>query len=257
MNLLLLSRDEVDGEGRAVLSGRRARHLCEVLKVRPGTRLRAGILDGNLGTVEVDRIAGDRVEIRGDFPEVPPLGTRDTLVLAVPRPKALARILEHATALGFAQILLTRSWRVDRSHLGSSILDPATVREHLVAGLEQSRRTRLPVVRLFERFRPFVEDELPALVDGASRFVAHPAAATHAAEVPVEPARPLAVAVGPDGGFIPFEVALLEARGFMPVSLGPHPLRTDAAVVALHSALSVVRELAQPGRSAAAPRKPT
>jgi RsmE family RNA methyltransferase len=41
------------------------------------------------------------------------------------------------------------------------------------------------------------------------------------------------LAVGPEGGWVPFELVLLEAHGFTRVSLGPRPLRTEIAIVAL------------------------
>jgi RsmE family RNA methyltransferase len=47
------------------------------------------------------------------------------------------------------------------------------------------------------------------------------------------------VAVGPDGGWVPFEVALFEKAGFLPFSLGPRALRVEVAVPAVLGALAV------------------
>lgn len=44
---------------------------------------------------------------------------------------------------------------------------------------------------------------------------------------------PVAVLVGPESGFTEDEVAVAEAHGFVPVSLGPRRLRTETAAVAV------------------------
>jgi RsmE family RNA methyltransferase len=43
------------------------------------------------------------------------------------------------------------------------------------------------------------------------------------------------IAVGPEGGWNNFELALLQAHGFLLVSLGPRTLRVDTACTALLS----------------------
>ena len=40
----------------------------------------------------------------------------------------------------------------------------------------------------------------------------------------------VALAIGPEGGWVPFELELLAAQGFRPVSLGPRVLRVETVV---------------------------
>lgn len=56
-------------------------------------------------------------------------------------------------------------------------------------------------------------------------------------------APPVAVAIGPEGGFTPEERALLVQAGFLPVRLGPHVMRFETAAVAA----AVLARSAQPG----------
>ena len=51
------------------------------------------------------------------------------------------------------------------------------------------------------------------------------------------------VAIGPEGGWIPFELDLLEARGFVPFSLGSRILRVDVAVPYILAQLQLARSL--------------
>jgi 16S rRNA (uracil1498-N3)-methyltransferase len=214
VNFLLLEPGEIDADGVAALRGRRALHVRTVLRAQPGQRLRAGVLDGGTGRAVVTAIDADSVHVRCELPFAPPdASAGDVLLLAVPRPKVLLRMLAHAAALGFDRIVLLRTWRVDKSHLGSDAMRADVQREQLLLGLEQSGRTRLPAVRAFPLFRPFVEDELPALALPPGRFVAHPAAPVATSELSLPPRAPFALALGPDGGFVPYEVEQLTARG--------------------------------------------
>jgi 16S rRNA (uracil1498-N3)-methyltransferase len=243
VNFLLLEPGEIGADGAVVLRGRRAEHVRTVLRARPGQTLRTGVVDGPVGAAVVTAVGPDQVDVRCELPfAARDDGPADVLLLAVPRPKVLLRMLAHATALGFDRIVLFRSWRVDKSHLDSDAMQPAAQREQLVAGLEQSGRTRLPRVRFFPLFKPFVEDELPGLALPPARFTAHPAAPVGTHEVAFPGRAPYALALGPDGGFLPYEVDQLAARGFVPVSCGAHPLRTETALAVLAGQLALLRE---------------
>jgi len=240
VNLLLFERPEPLAIGdRLEVTDRQAEHLRSVLRVVPGRRLVAGALDApDLWEVEVTRLAADAVEVRvaaraayrGERPE-------DAVVLAVPRPKVLRRMLASAAALGFGAIHLTRSWRVEKAHLDSRVLGPEAMHDALIRGLEQGMRTFLPTVRLHRTFRGFVDAALPDLP--ARRFVAHPGAPAGRASSPAA----IALAVGPDGGWIERELAtLVDCGGFEQLALGPHPLRTEDALPALKAVLDRDRQ---------------
>jgi RsmE family RNA methyltransferase len=241
VNLLLLAAHELAADGTVELADRRARHLLAVLGVAAGDTVRAGIEDGPVGHAEILSVAGHRVRLRCHCSD-PAAPADDALLLAMPRPKVLVRILEHAAALGFGRIVLFRSWRVEKSHLQSHALRREIQRAHLVHGLEQSGRTRLPEVLFFPRFRPFVEDVLPTLPLPGERFCAHPRARTGTAELAIARGLPFALALGPEGGFLPWEVEQLAQRGFCPVRLGPHALRTESALAVLYGQLDLLRQ---------------
>ncbi|HYN01459.1 MAG TPA: 16S rRNA (uracil(1498)-N(3))-methyltransferase, partial [Vicinamibacteria bacterium] len=110
----------------------------------------------------------------------------------------------------------------------SKVLAPAFLARLVDLGLEQARDTRPPLIEVRERFRPFVEDELDGWAGDSVRLTPHPPA--HAAVPRVEAYRPVTLAIGPDGGWVPFEVELLELAGFTPVSFGARVLRVEVAV---------------------------
>jgi RsmE family RNA methyltransferase len=108
------------------------------------------------------------------------------------------------------------------------------MQEYLLLGLEQARDTIMPEVLLRPRFKPFVEDELPAKIINSLALIAHPGAEQ---PCPRSVQQHVTLAVGPEGGFIPYEVEKLASLGFLPVSLGERPLRVETVIPALLSRL--------------------
>lgn len=227
MNLILIEPGEVAPDGTARLTGRRARHVREVLDASPGERLRAGLVGGRMGEAEVIEATAEALALALRLDQDPPPPAPLQLLLALPRPKILRRVLQAVASMGVKRLVLCGTYRVERSYFGSPFLAPEALRAELLLGLEQGRDTVLPEVQVRRFFKPLVEDELAALLPAPVRLLAHPAAP------PLPPAPPcgeLALAIGPEGGFTAYETGLLEAHGWEPFSLGPRVLRVDTAV---------------------------
>ncbi len=247
MNLLLLFDEDFLPDGTARLTGRRAQHAREVLHAEPGEMLRVGRLGGLVGTGEVLENTEGVLHLRVSLTEPPPPRAQVDLLLAIPRPKALKKVLPAVASLGVDRVVLVNAARVEKSYFDSKVLAPAFVQELLLQGLEQARDTRLPEVLVRERFRPFVEDELDALFGKeALRLLPHPPARQPLTDTGVEKAPRVVLAIGPDGGWVPFEAQLLEAHGFHPFTLGPRILRVETAVPVLLGQVALLRENTPP-----------
>jgi RsmE family RNA methyltransferase len=142
----------------------------------------------------------------------------------------MRRVLQTVAAMGVPRLVLLNSYRVEKSFWQTPFLAPEAIREQLLLGLEQARDTLLPEVSIEKRFKPFVEDRLPALAAGTRGLVGHPG------DYPACPralSEPVTLAIGPEGGWIPYEVDRLAAAGLQPVQLGERILRVETAVPAL------------------------
>lgn len=232
MNLILLNPEEILHEQFAcVRDPRRLRHLHEVHRARPGDTLTLGVMGNGIRRGKLIRLSDSAAEFQLEeltTPPPPPLPVH--LVLALPRPRMLARSLEHVTALGVKEITLLHTRRVEKSYWQSPELDPGKIHEHLILGLEQARDTVLPTVNLAKGFRPFVEEHLPALLENRRGLVAHPGMPQ---ACPTGLTEPCVLLIGPEGGFIPYEVERLLEAGCEGIHLGPRILRVETAVVAL------------------------
>lgn len=234
MNLIILEPGEVSGAGDVRLSGARAAHLLNVLKVAPGQRVRFGVIDGPYGIGAVQSIADGTVELHCAFDASVPSRPPVDLLLALPRPKVMRRLWAQLAALGVGQIILTNAERVERHYFDTHVLAPECYRPLLVEGLQQARDTRLPSVSIHRRFKVLVEDELDSLFGSGLRLVADPAAeGSVGALVRRSAGERILLAIGPEGGWNDFEIGLLEAHGFRSVGIGPRTLRTDTACIAL------------------------
>ncbi len=234
MNLILLFDQDFVDDSHVVLACRRLAHMLNVHKAKTGDVLRVGKVNGRMGKGIVRKIDATVCEMEITLDKDPPPALPLTLLLALPRPKALGRIVETAAAMGVKLIYIMESWRVEKSFWNSPGLGQEHLAEHCMLGLEQARDTVMPVIEARRRFKPFVEDELPALIKESTSLVAHPAAL---GPCPRNAGGRVTLAVGPDGGFIPYEVELLEKHGFLPVNFGPRILRTESFVPAAISRL--------------------
>ncbi|WP_193494279.1 16S rRNA (uracil(1498)-N(3))-methyltransferase [Nitrincola alkalisediminis] len=236
MNLVIIDplKDAVTSTG-VTLRDRRFVHIRDVHQVARGDLLKVGLLNGSIGLASVEHI--DQASVSLSWTELTqrsPLPLPVTVILALPRPKMLKRVLQTLSSMGVKDIWLIHSYRVDKSYWSTPILNEASLYEQMLLGLEQSGDTNLPTLHIRKRFKPFVEDELPAMVEGKRAYVAHP---YQALTCPASEWLPTVLAIGPEGGFIPYEVEKLNAAGLSSISLGQRILKVETAVPVLLSRL--------------------
>ena len=244
MNQVVIKPDELHGDRQVVLTGRRAEHVLGVLRKGVGGLVRVGLLGGGRGVAEVVAVKTDGdVSLRCAFtePALPPTGI--TLLLALPRPKVLRRLFAPLAGWGVETLILTNATKVERVYFDTHWLQPEQYEPLLIEGLEQSGETRMPKVRVERRLKPLVEDELPHWP--GTRLLLHPGADA----CPATQARlagPTLVAIGPEGGWTDYEVALLRMHGFRCITLGARILRSDIAV---HSIMGILHGLLLEGEA--------
>lgn len=234
MNLLLLTEADFTRPGRVQLTDQRARHIIQVLGSAVGDSLKVGQLGGLRGSGTIIELSNNSVTLEVTLDTPPPAKLPLTLLLALPRPKVARRILAAATELGVESIILINSYRVEKSYWQSPLLDDNHLRNAMLEGLVQSGDTRLPSLTRAKLFKPFVEDHLPAWLSQRTGLLAHPYAKTACDGAPQNPCL---LAIGPEGGFIPYEVDKLLSAGMTGISLGPRILRVETAVPTLIGAL--------------------
>lgn len=239
MNCILLPKANFAQTCAQIHAPAQIEHINKVLSLQAGDILKIGQLGGNLGSAVISSVAADKIllsDVNLDTPPPPKLDV--TVILALPRPKVLRRLIMDMTALGVRDIVLINSYRSQKSYWQSPML--ARIDEFILEGLQQGVDTVAPTISLQKRFKPFVEDKLATLITDQA-VVAHPyselsfvqylqqtsllsQASTSKAMLPS------VVCIGSEGGWIDYELDLLATQGCQAVNIGARILRTEAAV---------------------------
>lgn len=224
MNRILYKKSEL-AHDQLLLTDRRATHILQVLKLKPGDELKTGEIDGPLSMGEVLRTDHQKVLLRIREGELPPRPLLD-LLLAIPRPKVLKRLLPQIAAMGVDRIFLVNAERVERYYFDTHVLSADFMHQALLEGLQQSGDTCLPRVEVVRQLSTF----LRAADFPENRWVLHPYAERDFLSTECVPGRKL-VALGPEGGWRQGELALFDELGFVQVRLFDRILRSDTACV--------------------------
>ncbi len=230
MNLVLLQAEDFISADRVRLQGRRFEHIQQVHRASVGDSLTVGLLHRLIGTGTVEQLANDALVLRVQLHQTPPPALPLSLIIALPRPQMLKRILQTCATMGVKKLYLINSQRVEKSYWQTPLLSSEKIREHCILGLEQAKDTQLPEIILEKRFTPFVEDRLPALCQNTRAVFAHPGASL---PCPQASERQTTLLIGPEGGFIADEITQFEAAGCQGFHLGKRILRVETAVPVL------------------------
>ncbi|MDR1513165.1 MAG: 16S rRNA (uracil(1498)-N(3))-methyltransferase [Propionibacteriaceae bacterium] len=208
------------------VAGPEARHLAVVRRIGPGevVTLADGAGHGVRGPVLVAERDRASVEVRETLaaPEPRP---RVTVVQALPKAGRGELAVDLMTEVGVDQIV---PWSASRSIVkwsgerGEKALAKwrATARE----AAKQSRRLTVPEVTELATTTQVLD-----LVAGRTTVVMHETAPTPVSTLAADPAVPLVVVIGPEGGIAPDELARFEALGAKTYSMGDTVLRTSTA----------------------------
>ncbi len=227
MNVLIPRPSELQGT-KVVVRGERAKHLVKVLQVKVGDTVKCALVGKETVASEVLSADKENVVICAEaLLRADSSSPREScvLVLAMPRPIVLRRCIESAATLGFSSILITNSWRVQKSYFSSKRLNEEALNEMVYVGCEQGGHSHLPSVKVFTTFVGCRDYLAKHRIAG---LVLHPHACANATwELPHS-----AMAVGPEGGFIDEELDTFIELGFSMAKMQLPILRVEQAVIA-------------------------
>ena len=226
MNIVLLDPRQTESEYWSISSKRQLEHLQQHLEITVGDTLKVGIREGKRYLTEIVEVTEQAIKLKPLKEEIIPEKLPVTLIVAMPRPKVLRRLIMDSVTLGVEKIILLHSYRVDKSYWQTPFLQQL---DHYVSlGLEQAGDTVAPQIEIYKRFKPFVEDVLPGLISvERPAYVAHPYVEK---SMPFAIDHPCTIVIGPEGGFIPYEIDLLIKNGCQALSLGNRIIRTETVI---------------------------
>jgi RsmE family RNA methyltransferase len=257
LNRLLLDTTEVDYSDKQNLQAilnpndQRSKHIKEILKLNDYDRIKCGVL--NVGITENSFVTFPstgqvHIHLGAESLLQPTEKPKVTLILALPRPLRLERLLPIISCLGVDTLALIGAKKVEKDYFGSHILrKPEVLKDLLIEGLAQAAvDCNLPNVIVCKSLRSFLHNDLDKIDSNSSnslRLIAHPPIPSDGRNVlycnvqaedlfalPREGKERIVIALGPEGGWEADEVKQFAKRGFLVTSLGNRILRTDIAV---------------------------
>lgn len=219
-----VDRPDADFGGTIELPPKAAHHAGRALRLAAGEIVALFNGSGRVWTGPVS-FDGKRafVTIEEETPDDRESPVTMTLVQAQVTPEKMDWIVEKATELGVARIVLVPAQRSVTKLSGDRLEKRLEkCRETVRAACEQCGRNRLPEVVALSLKEAFaLEGDLKLiLAPGAQRGMQ------------TEKPRSVLFAVGPEGGFAPEELQAAEEAGWRPTLLGPRVLRTETAGLA-------------------------
>lgn len=246
VNIILLTDSDFTSPAQCTLHGARALHIASVLKSAAGDTLKVGRLDGAMGNAKIAALSGTGNTTQVQLCDVlleqaPPAPLPITLLLALPRPRMLGRLLRDVTSLGVKNIHLFSCNKVENSYWQTPSLKPESVHERLLDGLTQARDTHIPTVHLHRHFREITHDLLPSLLQTHTGVLADPFSPRATPNLSAQ--KPIALLIGPEGGFTEIERAQLLDANCQALWLGSRILRVETAVHNAIGRLGAMMEL--------------
>jgi len=223
MNCILLAKN-----AKSITNKEQITHIKKILKSKVGDSLTIAEMGGNICKARINQINHDEILLSDiKLKKAPPAKLDLTVILALPRPKVLRRLIMDMTSLGVNKIIIVNSYRSQKSYWQSPLLN--RIDEFIFEGLQQAIDTVPPIIEFKKLFKPFVEDEFPALLGKA--VIAHPyASQSWKSYLDKANTMPKILCIGAEGGWIDYEVDLLCHHGSTSVSLGQRILRTETVV---------------------------
>lgn len=245
MNRLILEPPDFISEDLVLVQGARALHLLGVCKLKPGDSVKLGLLNGPSGDGKVLESSAGSLKIRYIQKQANAASVQGEVcvMIALPRPQMLKKILQKAATFGVKKLVLFRSERVEKSYFASPVLNSEEIKKNLILGLEQGGSTLLPevlVLRLPQEFSQWRTEQ-----NFHSKFLLSLNAESTILDHPVKGLNNASFLIGPEGGFIPEEEEKFIREGFVPIRVSDSILRVESAfdfILAQHSLLTMQRD---------------
>ena len=233
-------------DGKVSITGEDVRHIRNVLRMRPGEMLLVSCGDEweytcRIASLSEDEVRADIIDAQKPGKELP---SRITLFQCLPKGDKMETVIQKAVELGAAEIVPVASKRcvvkLDGKKAAARVTRWNAIAE---SAAKQAKRMIIPEVHEILSFREALQyAQIPDSVLLIPYENAEGMQKTRTLLSAIAPGRPVAVLIGPEGGFDEAEVEEAERAGFQTITLGKRILRTETAGMTVLSILMYLLE---------------
>lgn len=247
VNYILILEQELQTDDLAQLSDARARYAQGVHELTRGLTVACIVQGKGVGHATVLETLDDRVTLQVSVERPPPPRTGVRLLVAIPRPQTVKKLLQLAASAGVERLDFVRTHNVVKSYLQSKALLPENIRRELIIGMEQAGDPLFPVIEIHQGLESVLDSFLLERQSAETRFLADAAREGEISGlggIAVGRLRESVIlAIGPESGWTDVEKCQFLARSFKPVSLGPRMYRVETATAMLLGQIELIRRL--------------
>lgn len=240
MYQFFVADEQVYGE-KIVISGSDVNHIGNVLRMKPGTKIRISDESGKSYYCHIEEITSDNVVALID--EIDEKGTElfneITLFQGLPKGDKMELIIQKSVELGVKNIVPIAMkncvMKLDEKKAGNKVKRWQAIAE---SAAKQSKRTIIPEVKMPISFKNALEQAKNLDIVLVPYENERGMAATREIISGIEAGKTIGIIVGPEGGFSDSEIMLVDEFSNMHrISLGRRILRTETAGLATMSML--------------------
>ncbi len=221
----------------ALLSEQDSKHASKVLRLTVGDTIT--VVDNSTGRSFTSRIekSNPTTEVRliEELTEKRSNSRRSGILFALCKGERNDFVVEKATELGVSEIMIFQAER-SIAQIKNEDYEKKLNRWQRIAesAAKQSGRNSIPLVTIFDSLSSSVKHlSLPKYSSDTRILCSLSKDSIHPSKLS-EPKHGIWLAIGPEGDFTAQEESYLREHGFIPVTLGPHTLRSEtAAIVAM------------------------
>jgi len=233
MNIIILTENDQLSKEVYRINGDRLTHLSNILKLKRNDKVEIGLLNGPIGIAKIAGINETEAEL--EVISINPIIEKQQkidIICALPRPQTLKKILNTCATMGVSNLYLVRSEKVEKSYFHSPLLDESNYTKFLIEGLSQGKRTKIPKVTIYKKFKEFFENHFDETNKNSFCLLAHPSSGNYLNCLSSIPPKKIILAIGPEGGWNDYEINFMEEKGFVKFKLSESILRVENAVTA-------------------------
>ncbi len=246
MNIIILKKEEEIKKFHFLINDNRVKHIREILKLNSGSSVEVGLLNGPKGIAKILTINNSSVSLYFNYKvanKIVKSNIEMDLICALPRPQTIKKILKIAGTFSLRSIDFIRANRVEKSYYQSPLLEPEKQLPYLIEGLSQGKNTRLPIVRVHNKFKSYFETYFINSGNfnrqNTKYLLAEPSSNKNLLQIISPDINHIVLAIGPEGGWIPFEIEFMEKLNFIKFNLSPNILRVETALISAVSQIEL------------------
>ncbi len=232
MNIILFSdNDKYFSDFCFIKNDERYLHIKNILHLKEGDVFKCGLINGKIGKGIIKEIDEARLLFSFIEEEIPETLYPINLIIGIPRPIQLKRLLKDVATIGVSSIHLVGTILGEKSYLDSTLIEENKIEKYLLEGASQAGSTILPtctiyssVYQFFEKMK--IDKEVTKIIFDINYKNAPSVSARD-----IKKCKSIWLSFGSERGWSEKERNIFYREGFRSITLGKRILRTETACI--------------------------